>query len=118
MWKLITLSTCQSLCLVVCQIFLKVAVQRMDNFRFAWSWFRELLTNWQLACSGVAIAVATILWMYILRHFEFSIAYPLISISYVFGMLAAVFIFHEAVPPLRWAGVCLIILGVILVARQ
>lgn len=118
MWKLILLSSVQCLFLVTSQIFLKFALVRMGNFRITWEYFRELLINWQLACSGIAIAIATLLWMYILRHFEFSIAYPMISISYVFGLLVAVFVFHETVPLNRWIGVGLIVAGVVLVARH
>lgn len=118
MWKLILLSTVQSLFLVTSQIFLKFALAGMGSFSLSWNYFKTLLTNWQLACSGVAIAVATLLWMYILKHFDFSMAYPMISISYVFGLLVAVFIFHEVVPLNRWIGVGLIVAGVILVARH
>ena len=35
--------------------------------------------------------------MYILRHYPFSQAYPLSSLAYVFGMVAAMWIFHEQV---------------------
>lgn len=118
MHKLIILSTIQSLFLVTAQIFLKFAMARMDAFKFAWSWFKAILVNWQLACSGIAIATASILWFYILKHFDFSVAYPMISISYIFGQLAAIFIFHETVPLTRWIGVGLIVLGVMLVVKQ
>lgn len=118
MWKLIVLSTIQSLFLVVSQVFLKLAMTRMGAFRFSREFLKEVLGNWQLACSGISIAVATLLWMYILRRFEFSMAYPMISISYIFGMLVAVFLFHETVPLTRWIGVFLIIAGVVLVAKN
>ena len=118
MWRLILLSTVQSLFLVASQVFLKFAMARMGAFRLSWAFLKGVVVNWQLACSGVSIAVATILWMYILRHFEFSMAYPMISISYIFGMCVAVFVFHEAVPLTRWVGVMLIVAGVALVARN
>ncbi len=118
MWKLIALSVVQSLLLVTSQIFLKLAMERTGRFSFTWNFFREALLNWQLACSGISIAGATLLWVYILRHFEFSIAYPLISISYVWGILAASLIFHETIPLTRWCGTGLIILGVMLVAHK
>ena len=58
------------------------------------------------------------LWLYILKHYPLSQAYPLISLSYVMGMLAAVFVFHEAVPLVRWLGVGLIMAGVVMVSYQ
>ena len=44
-------------------------------------------------------------------------AYPMVSLSYVFGMLAALLFFHETIPPTRWLGVFLIITGCFLVAK-
>lgn len=117
MLKLLVLSTLQCLMLVTSQIFLKFAMARMGSFEFSWTYFKALLCNLPLAASGIAIACATILWMYILKHFEFSVAYPLISISYIFGLLAAVFIFHEAVPAVRWFGVAFIMVGVYFIVK-
>jgi undecaprenyl phosphate-alpha-L-ara4N flippase subunit ArnE len=37
--------------------------------------------------------------------------------SYVFGMIAAVLIFHETVPATRWLGVLLIMAGCYFVAQ-
>ena len=45
-------------------------------------------------------------------------AYPLISISYIFGVLAARFVFHETIPLTRWIGVLVIIVGVFLVVQK
>lgn len=117
MLKLLFLSSIQSVLLVCSQIFLKLALAKMSPFVFKWYYFKELLLNWQLAVSGVSIASASILWFYILKKYPFSVAYPLISISYIFGLLAAVFIFKELVPLTRWLGVLLIISGVYLIIK-
>jgi len=117
MLKLVILATIQSFFLAASQVFLKLATLRMDKFSFSWAFFKELFINWQLALSGVSIATATIIWMYILKRFELSVAYPLISISYVFGMLASVLIFKEVVPITRWIGVGLIMLGVVFLVK-
>ena len=118
MLKLLLLSTVQSLCLVSSQVFLKLAVARMGQFSFTINYIKQILGNWQLAISGISIVSATVLWMYILKYYDFSIAYPMISISYIFGMLAAVFIFNETIPLIRWIGVFVIIIGVVLIAKQ
>jgi undecaprenyl phosphate-alpha-L-ara4N flippase subunit ArnE len=41
----------------------------------------------------------------------------MVSLSYVFGMLAALLVFHEQVSVAQWTGVALIVLGCILIAR-
>lgn len=111
------LSTIQCLFFSGGQILLKLAIQRTGKFGLTWAFFYSLATTWNLLAAGGCMVVGVILWLYILKHFEFSIAYPITSISYIFGMLAAVFIFHEAVPLTRWIGVALIMGGVFLAAK-
>jgi undecaprenyl phosphate-alpha-L-ara4N flippase subunit ArnE len=99
------------------QVFLKFAMNRIDKFSFTWIFFREQFTNWWLLASGISMLAATFLWLYIIRHFDFSIAYPMTSVSYLFGMLAAIYIFQEAVPFTRWIGLLLVVGGVVLIAK-
>ena len=44
-------------------------------------------------------------------------AYPLVSLSYVFGMIAAIVFFNESVDFMKWIGVLLIMLGCYFIAR-
>ncbi len=112
------MSLVQCLLLSSGQVFLKLAMVRMRTFEWSWSWFREVLVNWPLAACGVAMGGATVLWLHILRHFPFSVAYPFTSLSFVFGMLAAVLVFGEHVSAVRWIGAALIVAGVFLIAKQ
>ena len=117
MLKLISLAVVQSALLSGGHVLLKVALEKMGKFEWTWRFFGDLLVNWWLLGTGICYASATVLWMYILKKFPFSMAYPMISLSYVFGMLAAVFIFHESIPLTRWLGVLLIMGGCVLIAR-
>lgn len=97
---------------------LKLAVLQMDKTQSAWQFFvHSLLTNWWLLGCGIAMGGAGLLWMYILRHFPFSHAYPLTALSFVFGMLAAMLVFHESVDWLQWLGLVLILAGCWFVAK-
>ncbi len=118
MYKLVILSFIQSTFLVAGQIFLKLALAKIDKMSFTWHCIKQLLANLQFLFCGLCMAAATFLWFYILRHFPFSAAYPLISISYVLGTLASVVVFHEEIPAVRYAGIALIILGVVLIAQK
>ncbi len=118
MLKLILLSSIQALLLAAAQIFLKLSLVNLSVFSFSRKYFGELLINWKFATSGLLFIGASILWLHIIKHFPLSVAYPLVSLSYVFAMLAAVFIFQETVPLVRWIGVTLIILGVFLMIKQ
>jgi undecaprenyl phosphate-alpha-L-ara4N flippase subunit ArnE len=114
---MILLSTVQSLFLAFGQVALKFAMNRAAGASFTWLFLRGQLTNWWWLASGGCMAAATLLWLYLIKHYNFSMVYPMISISYIFGMLAAIFIFHETVPLIRWLGVLLIMGGVILIAK-
>ena len=117
MLKVIILTIFQCFLLASGQVCFKFAVEKIDKFRWASTFFADLLTNWWLLASGICLISATVLWGYILKQFDFSVAYPITAFAYVFGMLAAIFIFHEAVPLTRWIGVGLIILGVFFIAK-
>lgn len=117
MIKTVLLSICQCFLLASGQVCFKLAVEEIHKFQLSFAWFYDILTNWWLLASGICLVSATILWGYILKHFEFSIAYPVTAFAYVFGMLAAAFIFGETIPLSRWIGVVLIIAGVMLVVK-
>jgi len=118
MFKLIGLSVVQCLFLASGQVCLKFALAKMAAFSWTWKFFRDFFTNWWMLGSGLSMLSASLLWFYILKNTDLSLAYPLISISYIFGTLAAVFIFHETVSPTRWLGVLLIMIGVALLAKS
>jgi undecaprenyl phosphate-alpha-L-ara4N flippase subunit ArnE len=99
------------------QVCFKLAVEKITKFQFSRAYFIDILTNWWLLASGICLISATILWGFILNHFPFSLAYPVTAFAYIFGMIAAIIVFHETVSLTRWFGVCFIILGVILIAK-
>ncbi len=109
--RIIVLSLSQSILLVACQVMLKLALARMLPFAWSQAFWRSVLLNWRFALCGILFALASALWMYIIKQYPFSVAYPMISLSYFIGLLAAVFVFHEDVAWTRWVGVALIVLG-------
>jgi undecaprenyl phosphate-alpha-L-ara4N flippase subunit ArnE len=117
MQKVIFLTIFQCFLLASGQVCFKLAVEKINKFQWSWTYFADILTNWWLLASGIFLISATILWGLILKHFEFSVAYPITAFAYVFGMLAAIFIFNETVSLTRWLGVGLIILGVFFIAK-
>jgi drug/metabolite transporter (DMT)-like permease len=56
-----------------------------------------------------ALFFATLLVL--MARSDVSFVWPLTSLGFVFTTLAARFYLHESVPALRWAGVCLIMVG-------
>lgn len=117
MWKVIPFALVQSALLAGGQVFLKLALAHMKPFECSWAFWGCLLTNWQLALCGILFLGASLLWMFMLKTFPLSVAYPLGSLSYVFGILAAILIFHEDVSMAKWIGVGLIMAGCGLIVK-
>jgi len=117
MWRIIPYAILQSILLTGGQVFLKFAMSKMPAFAWTREFWLSLLTNWYLAVCGLFFGLASLLWMYIVKVFPFSSAYPMVSLSYVFGMLAAILFFHEEVSVMKWVGVMFIVLGCMLIAK-
>ena len=114
---LLPLAIVQSLLLVAGQVLLKFALARMLPFAWSAAFWKSVFVNWQFAACGICYGAGSLLWFYIIKHFPFSMAYPLVSLSYVFGMIAAILIFHEEVSLTRWLGVLLIMAGCYFIAK-
>jgi drug/metabolite transporter (DMT)-like permease len=67
-----------------------------------------------LFCYGVSI----IMWMVVLSGVEVSFAYPFLSIGYILSAVVGYFLLGESVTPVRIAGIAVICIGVILIARS
>ncbi len=117
MLRLLLLSVAQSFCLALGQVFLKLAVGKMQSFSWTWTWFKDLILNYWLALTGVSMGLATLLWFYILRHYPLSEAHPLTCLSFIFGLLASAWFLHEPIPVTRWIGVGIIMVGVFFVVK-
>ena len=63
-----------------------------------------------LACLGLAM----ILWLLVLQNIPVGVAYPMLSLNFVWVTLAAVKLWHEPVSPRHWCGVAFIIGGIVI----
>ena len=114
---LFLLAIIQSLLLAGGQVLLKFGLARMLPFSMSWDFWKSVFVNWQFAACGICYGAGSILWFYIVKNYPFSMAYPLVSLSYVFGMIAAIIFFNESVDVMKWIGVLLIMLGCYFIAR-
>ena len=121
MWKLLGWVSMQTLFLSGGQVLLKLSMQKLGKFEWSCNYFKSLLNDWVfllvfLAC-GICFGIAIVLWLYILKKFPFNQAYPLTSLSFVFGMVAAWLVLGESIPYWRWIGLILVVLGCVLITR-
>lgn len=62
--------------------------------------------------------VSAILWLDVLSKLDFSFAFPLVSMTYVFALLIGRFLFHETITWERIVGVLCICVGVLFIMRS
>jgi drug/metabolite transporter (DMT)-like permease len=66
----------------------------------------------------VCYGLSALLWLDVLSKLDFSMAFPMVSLTYVFSLVIGRFIFHETVGLDRIIGVFLILAGLFFVIRS
>jgi drug/metabolite transporter (DMT)-like permease len=78
---------------------------------------KEVVSTPAVWAGLVLFGLSAFVWLAVLSRASLSFAYPFASLTYVIILVADRFLFHETVPPLRWAGVFFIMVGIVLVAQ-
>ncbi len=81
------------------------------------TYFWHALCNPNVIGGTILNAVFYFLFLAALSWTDVTVALPMTAIEFGFAALLAVTILKESVPPIRWAGIVLVIIGVILIAR-
>jgi multidrug transporter EmrE-like cation transporter len=78
----------------------------------------KVLMQWPILAGLACYVISVGVWIVGLSRVEVSIAYPMLSMGYVVNALLAWWLFGEALGPMRWAGMVLILAGVLVMARS
>jgi multidrug transporter EmrE-like cation transporter len=104
------------------QIVWKLGLNRFGAFEMNAAFVRggllRLVASPYIVAGLVIYLAATVLWLSVLSRVPLSLAYPLMSISYVLGVVAGWLIFRESVPFTRWLGTFVICAGIVLLSRK
>ena len=104
------------------QLLLKAGTNVVGTFAFSGA--NIVPVGWQLATQPLilggilAYGLSLIVWIMALSRVEVSIAYPMVSIGYILTAFAAWHFLGESISAQRIAGIGVIILGVVMVARS
>ena len=82
------------------------------------TYFWEALSNPYVIAGTVLNAVFYFLFLAALSWTDVTVVLPLTAIEYGFAAFLAVMILKEQVSPMRWSGIALVILGVVLITRS
>ncbi|MBW5411671.1 MULTISPECIES: 4-amino-4-deoxy-L-arabinose-phosphoundecaprenol flippase subunit ArnE [Pseudomonas] len=97
------------------QVAQKVAVERWRGRSV--SLWRKLTSPWMMF--GLAsLGTGLLLWLLVLQQLEVGMAYPMLSLNFVWITLAAHRLFHEHIDGRHWLGIVLIMVGIVLLSTQ
>jgi drug/metabolite transporter (DMT)-like permease len=107
----------------VAQVTLKSGVNRVTHssggagLQLSGSSLKALFSS-PVVWVGLALfGLSAVVWLFALSRASLSFAYPFAALGYVIIVAFSMLVLHENVPPLRWAGVALIVAGIVLVAQ-
>ncbi len=107
----------------VAQLTLKHGMNQVNaelapvKFGFGADSFRAAITTAAIWGGLVLFGLSALVWLVVLSRASLSFAYPFASLTYVLILVFDKLVLDETVPPLRWAGVAFIIVGIVLVSR-
>lgn len=81
------------------------------------AYFWHALCNPYVIFGTVLNAIFYFLFLAALSWTDVTVALPMTAIEYGVAAILAVWLLKENVSPLRWAGIALVVIGVILIAR-
>jgi drug/metabolite transporter (DMT)-like permease len=84
--------------------------------RYLVAYFWHALSNPWVIAGTVGNALFYFLFLAVLSWSEVSVALPLTALEYVIAAVLGIVYLKEPVPPLRWAGIALVIAGVMLIS--
>lgn len=123
MVKTLAIAVVCILLLVTGQTMLKVGLLKIGGTSFLggeglWENILKLFSTPYIILGFVVYGISAILWLDVLSKLDFSLAFPLVSLTYVFALIIGAFIFHDQVNLTRIVGVVLILGGLFFIIRS
>jgi drug/metabolite transporter (DMT)-like permease len=76
------------------------------------------ITNPKLMMGTAMLAIFFFLWLAVLSWEDLSVALPMQALNYILVAVLAKYYLNEQVSPMRWAGIVLVSIGVMMITRS
>lgn len=76
------------------------------------------MTEWKIVVGTIMLAMFFFLWLAVLSWEDLTVALPMQALNYVLVAILAKYLLHEQISPLRWAGITLVCIGVMLITKS
>lgn len=120
MLKVLVVMTIAAVAAAVGQIFVRQGMQQVGALeQYAplalAGYFGQALMNPYVVIGTILNAVFYFLFLAALSWTDVTVVLPMTALEFGMAAILAVMLLNEAVPTLRWAGILLVIMGVILI---
>jgi drug/metabolite transporter (DMT)-like permease len=88
------------------------------NLRGMFNMAFQALTNPKLIIGTIMLSVFFLLWLAVLSWEDLTVALPMQALNYVLVAILSQYFLHEVVAPMRWAGIILVCVGVLLITKS
>jgi multidrug transporter EmrE-like cation transporter len=95
------------------QVLLKFGTMKAGSLELI-----KLFTNLYTLGGLFLYGLSALLWIVALSKVQLSFAYPMVSLGYVIVFGLSYFVFGETISLLRAAGLAMIVIGVIMIAKS
>ena len=102
-------------------MILKIGMGQVGEIKLTenlWGSIVKMATNPYVVGGLAFFGVNAFLWLVVLSKEKLSFAYPMVAFAYVLTVLLSKFVLHEDVPLLRWGGLGIIIIGILMIAKS
>ncbi len=99
------------------QLFLKLGMNQLAGQKISLQFFWKALTSWPVMAGLSCSVVGSLLWLVVISRFNLGFSNLVASLTFVVVAMASAALFKEPMPPLKWMGATLIVLGVLLVSQ-
>lgn len=99
-------------------LFASATLGAVGQFFFKYAFVNQSSFIMLLIIGLLSYAASTVVYLYVLSRVHLSWAYGVSGLSYILAVVLAYLALSEKVPPLRWAGVLVIAIGVVLIGAS
>ncbi len=122
MFKILMLAVFCMILLVTGQTLLKIGLNQIGGIDFlggaVWDNFWKIFRTPYIILGFAIYGISAVLWLDVLSKLDLSMAFPMMSLSYIFTLLVGAFVFGETVTWIRILGVACICGGMFFLIKS
>jgi multidrug transporter EmrE-like cation transporter len=78
----------------------------------------KMFNSWPVLGGLFSYALSSLFWLLTLKKMNLSVAYPMVSLSYVIVAVASYYLFNEPLSGMKWAGLAFVLVGVCFISKS